>query len=149
MNTLNTSVQAAGSINFATAQAETNKQSGASLPFGTFQFPQQTPQQNTNNLQGINLFPQQSFVPIQNQQELGLNQHRALNQQGVNFNIGQGLNQPQQTFSTNPQRNQGLGGLGSITMNPKPNGTSNQMFTLSHPTTSRDDEFGGFDQGHQ
>lgn len=142
-------------INFTNVQ-QPQQQTNQSLPFGQFQFPQQ-PQQPVQTpqipQQGINFYGQQS-VP-QNIPQVQPNT-------GFNFGVQAPINQinfggyqpqpqqpqPQQNFNPTPQSNQGLLGFGPITMNPTPV-TTNQGFTMNKNTTSKDDEFGGFDQGHR
>lgn len=149
-------------INFNQVQPSSQlSQPNGSLPFGQFQLPQQKqPQQPVqpqvssstqgnslyaNQLSGFNFNTQPNVVQQPNQASL-------LNQQ-LNFGY---QNQPQQSqqinFNTNPQSNQGLLGFGNITMNPTQTQTpaqNKQMFTMNAPTNNKEDEFGGFNQGHK
>lgn len=100
-------------------QSQSNVQSN-SLPFGQFTLPQpqsqqqKVQQQPTINLtnQGLNLF---SSNPQQNTQQ-GNNLGFIFNSQPQNF---QAPVQPQ--FQQQTNQNQGLLGLGNITMNSNPN----------------------------
>jgi hypothetical protein len=79
--------------------------------------------------------------------------------QPVQNNMGFSFNTPQPNFQVTYQQpqaqtNQNLLGFGNLTLNTKPTpnittNTNTNQFTFNTATTSSNDEFGGFDQGHK
>lgn len=139
-------------INFGINQTSP-QQLNTSLPFGQFQFPQQTttsvPQVPPASQTGPNLYGVQNIS--QPQPNLGFNFNfnpTPASTPTPQTNIGY-QSPPQPTFpvNTQPTVNQGLLGLGNITTNPKPT-PNNQMFSMN-TTTNKEDEFGVFNQGHK